>query len=149
MIVSFPQRDPEWAALKISPSNLSIGRFGCVVTAIASMSAGFGDNLTPPEVLNHFEFTDEGLLIWRTGTLPSIKWEHREYFRNDPEIGAALADANRAVMLQVNEGAHWVLGLGFDTMRERLIIADPWFGDMTDMSRYKNSITGASYFQRK
>ena len=149
MIVSFPQRDPQWAALKISPSNLTIGRFGCVVTAIASMSAGFGDNLTPPEVSDKCEFTDGGLIIWAFCKFASFEWVHREYFRNDPEIGSALADANRAVLLQVNEGAHWVLGLGFDKMRERLIIADPWFGDMSDMSRYKNSITGAAYFRRK
>ena len=149
MIVSFPQRDPQWAALKISPSDLTIGRFGCVITALASMSAGFGDNLTPPEVADKCKFTDGGLIIWQFCDFSSFEWVHREYFRNDRKIGPALSDANRAVLLQVNEGAHWVLGLGYDKMRESYVIADPWFGDMCVMSRYKNSITGASYFRRK
>ena len=149
MIVSFPQRDPQWAALKIPPSDLTIGRFGCVITAIASMSAGFDDNLTPPKVAELCKFTPGGLIIWQFCDFPSFEWVHREYFRNDRAIGAALVDANAAVLLQVNEGAHWVLGVGLDKMRERLVIADPWFGDMADMSRYKNSITGASYFRRK
>ena len=95
MIVSFPQRDPQWAALKISPSNLTIGRFGCTITAIASMTAGFGLNLTPPEVLANFEFTDEGLIIWRTCVLNDIRW---------------VKTANFASCFDYNNANDWLAG---------------------------------------
>lgn len=148
-MISFSQRDPRWAAEPIPGTNMTIGRFGCVITGIATMAQYFGQELTPLDVSKLYRFTSGGLLYWGSYQSPIYKWERREHGRNDTAIQAALDDPLAAVILQVAGGSHWVLGLGLDKKSGLIVIADPWLGDFTTMSRYADSITGASYFRRK
>ena len=145
---SYSQRDPSWANIKIGNSNLTIGRFGCTLTSIADLSTYFRDFLTPLAVRNICKFTPNGLLIWESCVFENFRFESREYGRFDHNIQQALKDPDRAVILQVANGSHWVVATGKPLFGNKYKIADPWLGDFTDMSRYGNNITGAAYFKR-
>ena len=129
-------------------SQLTLGRYGCTTTAIADLSTYFGDNLTPAEVCDRIKYL-RGLVIWQSCVFPSYKFWFREYGRNDTNIRNALADPNVAVILEVANKSHWVVATGKPLVGNVFKIADPWFGDRSTMARYKNNITGASYFKRK
>lgn len=139
------QRDPRWANKVIAPG-YQIGKVGCTVTSISMLSFYFGDNLTPDKIVDICKFTNQGLVIWTSCNFTKFAFERREYGRNEVNINQALKDPNRAVILNVAQGSHWVVATGhFGTL---LKIADPWLGDMSTMARYKNDIEGASYFRK-
>ncbi len=142
---SFSQRDPAWASQHLGGSNLTIGRYGCTTVSISMLSTYFGDNLNPSQVANKIKYTN-GLIIWGSCVFNHFRFDRREYGRNDANIKAALKDPNRAVILEVQNGSHWVVATG-NSWLGGYKIADPWFGDFSTTSRYKN-ITGAAYFKR-
>ncbi len=143
---SYSQRDPRWANVRLGASNLFMGRYGCTTTCIADLSTYFGDNDNPAEVAQRLQYTT-GLIIWGSCKFPHFHFERREFGRNDANIKAALRDPNRAVILQVQNGSHWVVATG-NALLGGYKIADPWFGDFSTTRRYGNSITGAAYFRR-
>lgn len=146
MLKSFSQRAPEWAALLIPGSKLTIGRYGCTLTSIADLSTYFGDNLTPDRVAGMCRFTTEGLIIWQSCNFGHFKFERRENFRNDANIKAALQDPNMAVILEVANHSHWVCAIA--PYNDSYRIADPWLGDKVILSKRYANITGAAYFKR-
>lgn len=146
---TYSQRDPKWATEKIKGSELTIGRFGCLITTIATLSLRYGESLTPSQVNSHCAFTPGGLLIWASCRFDNFVFVRRQYGRLDGEILAAQDSPDGAVVLQVANYSHWVLAIGYDTLTRLLLIADPWLGDETTMARYKDSITGAAYFKQK
>lgn len=147
-MVSYNQRDSRWANQNLGSSNLKMGLFGCTTTAIADLSTYFGDNLNPSQVADWIKYSN-GLVLWQSCRFNHFQFERREYLRNEANILAAIKDPNRAVLLQVDNGAHWVVATGVPNWFNWYIkIADPWFGDKADMGRYGNSITGAAYFKR-
>lgn len=148
MLKSFSQRDPIWANLLLKPSRLTMGRYGCTTCCIADLSTYFGDNLTPAQVNQHIQYTPDGLIIWQSCNFQHFIFERREQSRNDQNIKAAIADPNRAVILQVAHGSHWVVATSVASGNV-YNIADPWLGDRASMGRYLNNITGAAYFRRK
>lgn len=145
-MISYSQRDPQWAEKKLGTTNLTLGRFGCTITSIADLASYFGDNLTPPQVADICKFTPGGLLIWTTCKFGHFQFERREFNRHDVNIKAAIADPNRAVILQVANGSHWVVATSPSIMGI-YNIADPWLGDRSTVRRYGN-ITGSAYFRR-
>lgn len=147
MLKSFSQRDQAWANLTLKPSKLTMGRFGCTTTCIADLSTYFGDNLNPAQVNAKIKYTADGLIIWQSCSFNTFVFERREFGRNEKNIKAALQDPNRAVILQVASGSHWVVCIG--EIAGIFKIADPWLGDKSSMARYNNNITGAAYFKRK
>ena len=146
---SFSQRDPRWAAAKLGQSPLTIGRYGCTTTCIANLSTYFGDNLNPLQISQAIKYTPDGLVLWPSCKFARFAFWFREYGRNETNIKNALADPNLAVILQVANGTHWVVVTGKPNFFNRHFkIADPWFGDRSDMRRYGDSITGAAYFKK-
>lgn len=145
---SYSQRDWRWSFKKIKGSKLTIGRFGCVITGIADLSTYYGDNLNPAQVNEHCEFTQSGLILWRSCRFNNFIFDRREYSRNDGRIRQALYEPGKSVLLQVQNARHWVVAIGEDIKNRLFRIADPYYGDRADMSRYNNDITGAAFFKR-
>jgi len=142
------QRNKFWANIKLGSSNLTLGRYGCTTTCISMLSDYFGAFFNPDTLARNVKlYTSDGLIIWKNLMVANFKFERREYGRNDTEIMKALKDPNRAVILEVANHSHWVVCIG-KTLFGNYKIADPWFGDISTMARYKNDITGAAYFQR-
>lgn len=140
------QRDARWSSVEMGKSNVSLGKAGCLVTAISMLSSYFGEWISPDVLAKTQNFTKNGLLMWKGLNVPKMAFESRLYGRNDSEIGKSLKDANKAVILEV-QGSHWVVCLGQDE-KGRYRIADPFFGDKSTIARYKNQITGSAHFKR-
>lgn len=148
MMKSFSQREPLWAYEKIKGSELTIGRFGCLITCIADLSTYFQDNLTPLDINAICKFTNSGLLYWDSAVFGHFKFRKRERFRNDKGITDALKDPLSAVLLEVANGSHWVVGVEHYANNGVYKIADPWLGDWSSTKRYADNITGSAYFSR-
>lgn len=142
------QRCALWADDKLGASSLSVGRYGCTSTAISMLSDYFGHYVSPADIAKHKEFyTKDGLILWIKLKFEGFGFEKRLYGRNDAEIQISLKDPKKACILEV-QGKHWVVCTGKDILG-RYKIADPWFGDLSTMSRYKDEITGSAHFEQK
>lgn len=144
------QRDPRWSQVKLGSSSLTVGRYGCTTTSISMLSTYFGGVIWPNEIATDIKkYTSDGLVNWSSMDFPRFKFEKRIYGRNDAEIMASFNDPNKAVILQVDNGQHWVVCLGKTFFGNDYKIADPWFGDKrTACGTYKN-ITGSAHFIKK
>jgi hypothetical protein len=129
------------------------------------LSDYFKGFITPGELATQSElYTSGGFILWNKLNLPTMKFVWRfkgidnRGMRSDsvvhpdltPDFNGvrkALLDPDRAVILEVANGSHWVVALR--AVGNSFIVADPWIGDKCDvMERYKN-ITGGAYFMRK
>lgn len=94
-------------------------------------------------------YTNDGLIIWSKLDFATFKFDGRFYKRDDQTIRACLKDPNRAVILQVDNGAHWVVAISKTFFGNDYNVVDPWFGSKkTACGTYKN-ITGFATFKRK
>lgn len=142
------QRDPLWAQLPLGASKLTVGRFGCTTTCISMLSDYFGCFRTPAQIARVIEYyTGGGLIIWKKLGFSLMAFERRLHGRDDVEIHRALKDPKRAVILEVNNGAHWVVALRSTLIGNSYIVADPWDGTKVDVIKRYHNITGAAYFR--
>lgn len=138
------QRDPLWTDKKLGASSLTIGKYGCTTTCLSMLTDYFGSYMRPDAIAGQKDwYTKDGLVLWSKMKLP-MKFVKRTYGRDDVAFGKALKDPKTAVIFEV-QGKHWVLGLSRNIFGSYKI-ADPWFGDKSTTSRYKDQITGAAFF---
>lgn len=148
------QRDPQWAGDKLGASTLTIGRWGCTTTSISMLSDYFGCYRSPQEIAHDaHNYTADGLVLWKNIKFTGMRFVKRVYGNTDslmPEIIEALKDPDRGVVLQVNDGAHWVAAYSTKMFSSDLAVADPWelpCKVLPVLKRYKN-IVGAAYYER-
>ena len=162
-VLKYPlaQRNPLWGTKKLGASDLSIGMDGCATCAICNGLYYFGFYLTPDVLAgdaNNYTkpgYVDgAGLIIWQNLRLPGgfkfIKriGSHSQPKRDDAAIQASLKGPNTFVLLEVDNGQHWVLATGRTLFGNDYKIYDSWFGDKrTACGTYKN-ITGSAHFGR-
>lgn len=145
----YSQRDPRWANLLMGNSGLTVGRAGCVITDIAMLTTYFLPAKTPMKLLHQLKFTNEGKIIWASASFENFAWYKRVYNRDEREIEVHIKNPRLAVILEVANRSHWVVATGYELLSKKIRIADPWTGDRASMDRYRNNITGASYFMKK
>lgn len=141
------QFDLRWTNVKMLPSNLTLGRYGCTTTAICMLSDYFKCFVIPPQAVNtNIKYTKDGLIIWESINFPNFKFNGR-YRQYDPsKIDVALKDPKQAVIFNINKGAHWVAGvrlLPFGYYK----IYDPWGGKSRIINR--KEIVGFATFIAK
>lgn len=149
-MIILSQQDPQWASRKLGASSLTVGRFGCTTTCIAMLSDYFGHYIDPGKLASNVNnYTKGGLVIWKNlnSQLKNFKWVWREYGYAKKNLEAALADPNRAVILEVNDKSHWVVLQSRNRITGELYVYDPWDKKKHPVSYYRN-VTGASYFER-
>ena len=142
------QRNPEWADKKMGASNLTLGRFGCTTTGISMLSDYFECYKSPVELAsdaNHY--TKDGLVLWQNFHFDRMRFVRREFGHNSFNIEHAINTHGKAVLLQVNNGAHWVVAT--KKTRNDYQIADPWDGELKACLATYHNITGAAYFEDK
>jgi len=111
------------------------------------LSDYFGCYLTPSELAhNAHNYTKDGLVVWSDLSFAKFKFVKRTYTRDDSAILDALKDPAKAVILQVNNGAHWVLALRKNLFGNSYTVADPWLGDKCDVLKRYHNIVGAAFF---
>ena len=106
------QRDPAWAADKLGASTLTIGRFGCTTTCISMLSDYFGCYKSPLEIAhNASNYTPDGLVVWSRLMFARMQFVRRDRTFDAAAIADSIKDPNKAVMLEVNNGQHWVVAI--------------------------------------
>ncbi|MEI6529689.1 MAG: hypothetical protein WCN88_04855 [Candidatus Falkowbacteria bacterium] len=154
------QRDEKWSTDKMGNSNITIGRYGCLLTCISMMSDYFGCYKSPKELAtNPHNFDDAGGLQWINLSFPNFGFRWREGSQiNVPNevIDMKMIDSyltegknhsDRAVVLNVANKSHWVLAL-WKTQDGDYLAIDPWTGKTCSVLETYGNINGASLFIR-
>lgn len=146
------QRDPRWAKKTLGFSRLTIGSYGCTITALACLlNYVEGKSYRVDEVnekLKAVKAFQGALLIWSRVPLafPSISWGSRHYSYNNVTVAWHVYVKKMPVMVEVNGakiGAprHWLLFIGSGQA------IDPWTGKIISTTYYPT--TGFSTYSRK
>lgn len=149
-MIYLSQRDPQWANVNLGASTLKMWRWGCTTNCIAMLSDYFKCYKSPLELAkNANNYTKDGLIIWGNLKFDKMAFDRRVYKEDKADIKAALAHKDRAVILQVDNGNHWVVALRPTLWGDDYVILDPWDGTKQyAKGKYKN-VTGYASFKRK
>ncbi len=150
------QQDPRWALIKLGSSQRTVGHDGCAfVSAINAANWFYGGIKFTPDMLatNAALFTDAnyprgaGLVLWERlcAALGNLRYLGAEFRENDAAIGAAIASPNKAAILNVNGGAHFVLAWHRPLWGNDFVVADPWTGSKCWAKGRWHNIVGARY----
>ena len=146
----FSQRDSRWASDKLGTSSVTIGGYGCLITA-ASMVCKFYGKDTDPKRMNQAllgvnGYVNGNLLSYNaiTDIYPDIVVDWEQFIANptSAQIDAVL-ERGMPVIIQVDYNPatsaldqHWVVVIGRDS--NGFLIADPIDGQVVNLSRYAN-----------
>lgn len=109
----------------------------------------FGAWASPVSIASHKDwYTADGLILWNKLALSAMSFEKREYGWNDFAICQAMSDPDRAVILNVNDGQHWVVALRKTIFSNDYVVLDPWTGKKALAFKDYHNINGAAYFKR-
>jgi hypothetical protein len=142
------QKDPRWSFKKIGSSNETVGQKGCVISSVSMSSSYYGCFKDPGYLAKYLKFTLTGLLIWQSiADVLCCKFLWRGYPSNfkQAEIDEALKNPNKTCLLNVQNGAHWVLGIYRVPFTTKYWVADPWTGSR----KFYSGVIGYSILQRK
>jgi len=147
MFTYLSQRDPRWSNLRLGSSGLTVGRFGCLETSLCMLASYFGKIITPDMVARRTEsFDGGGEYLWNYPFPFTL--EKRLDYRDDKEIMKSLKDPKRGVVLQVDNGEHFVLALSKNWFGS-YNCADPWTGKKCDAVKAWHNITGSRHLLLK
>lgn len=145
----FSQRDPKWSQEKLGESTLTVGRYGCTTCCLSMLSSYFGCTKLPITLAHDVKnYTKDGLIIWKNLSFQKMKFIERGYTRDDAKIREHIANPHKAVILQVDNGSHWVVGVRSTYVGNDYWIVDPWDGKRKTLNKSYRNITGAAYFER-
>lgn len=149
-MIHLSQQDPRWAKVTLGDSPFIISRYGCTTTAISMLSDYF-KGFQPPDALakTFAKYTMAGLIIWQGLTLPTTQFEVRINARDDQSIMRSLKDPNGACILNVNNGAHWVVAIGKVPFFNDYWIVDPWDAKVKRACATYKNIVGSAHFKHK
>lgn len=141
------QQDPKWASVTLGKSRFTIGRYGCTTTCISMLSDYFQCYQSPDAIAKTYAtYTLDGLIQWESLRLTHMAFDLRLRQRDDKSIGASLKDPNKAVILNVNNGAHWVVALSKAPFSNDYYILDPWDGKKKLACKTYRNIVGSAHF---
>lgn len=153
------QNDPRWANDKLGVSRLTVDRWGCALTSLVNLANALGVNkkgLTPGDIAHDVAcFTDSnykggpGLILWDKvcKLIGDIQYVGSQVGEHPETIAAAIKDPTRGVILNVNGGAHFVLGWSNPWFGKDFRIADPLDGKVVGAKARWHNIVGARYFK--
>lgn len=143
------QRDVLWCTDRIGSSLLQVGRWGCTLTCISMLSSYFDCYKSPSQIAHNVaNFTNDGLVNWQKLAFPKMRFVERTYREDSAKILEAMKNPDKAVMLQVNFGQHWVVAVRKSLLGNDYIVVDPWTGKKVGAKAMYRNITGAAYFER-
>lgn len=142
------QRDARWAFKPIGESTETVGKKGCVITDISMSSSYFGYFRDPGFLAKYLKFTASGLVLWQSiADILNCKFVWRGYPSNfkQTEVDEALKNPAKTCLLNVDGGAHWVLGIYRVPLTKKYWVADPWTGTR----KFYSGVIGYSILQKK
>jgi len=152
------QRNPKWAETIMGSGSLTVGRYGCTTTCISMLTDYFGCKQSPKQIaLNKKNYSNDSNISWIGLNFPtfSFRWREGNLFSNaQNKIDIAMIKSylapnpDRAVLLEVANRSHWVVGLWWSEYDEDILAIDPWTGETCLVYKTYKNITGASLFVR-
>lgn len=124
----YSQNNPLWRWKKIGNSIWNLGQKGCVTTDVSMSLSYFGTELNPGIMVDKLKYTPGGLLLWESVKNVGLKFVARGLNYNQAVIDEALKNKQKTCLLNVDGGAHWVLGIYRVPMTRKFWVADPWNG---------------------
>ena len=113
------------------------------------LSDYFGCVQSPIEITHNVNnYTKDGLIIWGNLHFKKMIFVKRAHLFNAAECELYMKEPNKAVLLEVNNGQHWVVGIRKTLFGNDYIVADPWTGRKVAAKKVYHNITGASFFAR-
>jgi lysozyme len=146
----YSQNDPAWKYDHLGNSTLTVGDYGCTTSCICALASWFGDKITPKMLAESKNcYTNSGLIIWQQleTVFKHIKFRYRYYHFNEEIIDDALKNPATAVLLQVNNGKHWVSALAKSKTGYKC--SNPYPYPAKTQVYKNNSITGFTVLQEK
>lgn len=151
IIKPLSQRDPKWKNKTLGFSKLTIGNYGCTLTALTCLiNYVYGRSFTPDEVnkeLKRLNAFSGALLIWYrvVYAYPKLRFIKRVYNYNNADVAWNIYVKGMPVMVEVNASSigairHWVLFIGGQKM------IDPWTGTIESTKKYP--LTGYTIYHR-
>lgn len=124
-------------------SGVSIAKAGCLTCAITvGYNAINHQDMNPIQASKIFSYTSQGFLDWpsikRIGLMLEEKLTKSKKV-SESKLSEVLADPNKFCVLEINNGTHFVLLWGKNSLLGYKVY-DPFYGDIA--YRYKNLITG-------
>lgn len=143
-MVILSQRDRRWSAIKMLPSSLTLGRYGCTTTSISMLSDYFNCFRSPDQIVDfNIKYTIDGLIKWESINFTKFRFEKRVRSFDPVAIEESLKNPIKAVILEVWNHTHWVVAIKKDIFGN-YVIADPWDGNKKTIK--KSEITGSAHF---
>lgn len=148
-MIKLCQLDQPWAKLRLLPSNLTVGRYGCTTCCICMISDYFECYRNPAQAIDtNIKYTKDGLVIWGSINFRNFKFEKKVFGWNTKEIDESIKNPSKAVILNVNYGEHWVVALRRIPFSTHYFIVDPLDGRIKTTKGYRN-IVASSHFIKK
>jgi len=121
----YKQCDSRWANEQLGTSSNTICKAGCPMSSVSMALAGIGKNYNPSSLnawlKGHGGYASGDLFVW--GSVNSLGLSYVGKIANSA-IGSNL-DANNVVILNVDNGGHWVLATGYSG--NRIFVNDPYY----------------------
>jgi len=89
-----------------------------------------------------------GLVIWSKMRFDKMRFTRRGYGENRADILEHLTSPDKAVILQVSNGAHWVTALRKAYLVDDYVILDPWDGKKKLAKKAYGNVSGYATFAR-
>lgn len=105
--------------------------------------------VSPKELAhNVHNYTKDGLVVWKALSFKNFKFILRDHLEHATAIQTYMKDVDKAVMLEVNYGQHWVVAIRKTLFGNDYVVADPWTGKKCLAKATYHNVTGAAYFER-
>lgn len=124
----YSQNDPLWRWKKIGKSPWTLGQKGCVTTDVSMSVSYFGQEIIPGIMVDKLNYTTGGLLLWESVKNVGLKFLWRGFKYEPAKIDEALKNPKKTCLLNVDRGAHWVLGIYRVPFMNKFWVADPFTG---------------------
>jgi hypothetical protein len=132
----------------LGSSPYTIARYGCLTTCLGEIAEFVypGTVSNPSQTAKKLQYTQEGYVIWSSLSNIGLKLVSTiTRSLGSPALAdtirAGLKDPSTYVVLEINNGSHFVFALGVSLLGG-YTIADPWNGKRTTTRDYRNNVTG-------
>lgn len=147
MFQIFCQRDKRWSNTTLGKTNRTMAQVGCTTTGIAISGTWFGETILPGDLCKKLRYTDDARILWASigEVFKTMEFWWRFYKYDQVLIDEALKNPNKTLLLNVDDGGHWVVALKRIPLTKKFWVADPWDG----RKKIYSGIVGGAILKRK
>jgi hypothetical protein len=144
-MIYLSQQDKKWGEITMGNSGVKLKKAGCLTTDISMLTDFFGCYLDPGKLAKLLKYSNGGILQWGSVKEKTCIGLEKNFFHtyNESKILEGLNLPNKASILEVNYGWHFVVGVKKVAGYRNYIIIDPIDGEKTTKLKKGYKITGS------